>query len=87
MGDIESVHCGGWDEAMLDAIAGVIRQAQGEHAMVQSFALVVETIDIDDRYLSTFCAPGQKAWDSMGLLQYALTAEQNFRVIQEDDDE
>lgn len=81
------MHSGGWDEAMLDAVAEVVRQAQGDHAMVQSFALVVETIDLDDRYISTFCAPGQKAWESMGLLQYALTAEQNFRTVQEDDDE
>lgn len=86
MGEIESVHSGGFDEAMLDAISEVIRQAQGEHAMVQSFTLVVETIDLEDRYLSTFCAPGQKAWESMGLLQYALSAEQNFTVVGEDDD-
>lgn len=86
MGDIESVHGGDWDEQMLDAISDVIRNAQGEHAMVQSFALVVETIDLEDRFLSTFCAPGQKAWESMGLLQYALSAEQNFRVTHEDDE-
>lgn len=86
MGEIESVHGGGWDADMLDAIAEVIRKAQGDHAMVQSFALVVETIDLDDRYISTFCAPGQKAWESMGLLQYALTAEQNFGITVEGDE-
>lgn len=64
------------DEAALDAVARLVAEVQ-PGSMVQRFVLLVEVIDEDDRWLSAFVAPGQKAWDTMGLLEYGLTYERN----------
>ena len=51
--------------------------------MVQRFVLVVETLDDEGKWFSAFTAPGQKRWDSLGLLAYATAIETNTRM---DDD-
>lgn len=65
-------------ERALDAVAEFVRSipsCQGD--MVQKFVLLVETIDEDDRWISTFTAPGQKRWDTLGMLEYGMTLERN----------
>jgi hypothetical protein len=74
------------NEQALEVVATLINEIQ-PGAMVQKFVLLVETIDGEDRWLSTFAAPGQKAWDTMGMLQYALTFEANFQAHSEADED
>lgn len=57
-------------EAALNKVAELIAELQ-PGSMVQSFCLVVEVIDEEDRWISMFSAPRQKAWQSIGLLEYA----------------
>jgi hypothetical protein len=64
-------------------VAALIAEVQ-PGSMVQKFVLLVEVIDEDDRWLSAFSAPGQKMWDSMGMLQYALNLENSVRLDTED---
>lgn len=88
MGDLESFGDSTTDAntAALDAISDFVRSLpELEGDMVQRFVLIVETIDQDDRWLSTFTAPGQKAWDTMGLLDYGLTMERNVHLDTDDD--
>ena len=81
MGEVESSFGGPAEvnEKALAAIADFIQQVQ-PGSITQKFVLLVETIDEDDRWLSAFVAPGQKRWDSMGLLDYGLTMERNTRL-------
>jgi hypothetical protein len=72
------------NEKALAAVADFIQTVQ-PGGMVQKFVLLVETIDNDDRWLSAFTAPGQKRWDSMGMMQYGMTIEQNT-VLEADPD-
>lgn len=77
------------NEQALNAVAQFLSEVQ-PGSMVQKFVLLVETIDGDDRWLSAFTAPGQKRWDSMGMLQYGLSREMNNDILVEpydDDDE
>jgi hypothetical protein len=87
MGQIESFggSSGDANEAALTAIGDLIASVQPD-SMVQKFVLLVETIDGDDRWISAFTAPGQKRWDTMGMLQYGMTLEQNT-VLEADTDE
>lgn len=87
MGHIESFGGSSNDvnEAALTAVADFIQQVQ-PGSMVQKFILLVETIDNEDRWISAFTAPGQKRWDSMGMLTYAITLEQNT-VLADDNDQ
>ena len=72
------------DEAALDVVATLIRDRQ-PGSMVQRFVLLVETIDDEDRWISAFCAPGQKPWDTLGLLQYGLAYETSAFVAVEEE--
>lgn len=89
MGDIESFGASDLpcNEAALEHVADLIQQVQ-PGSMVQRFVLLVETVAEDDRYISGFTAPGQKQWDSLGLLEYGLALERNSVgiVIGPDDD-
>lgn len=89
MGHIESFggSSGETNERALQAVGDFLQTVQ-PNSMVQKFVLLVETIDGDDRWLSAFTAPGQKRWDSMGMLQYGLTLERNtvLRAEPYDDD-
>lgn len=67
----------------LSHVAALIAEVQ-PGSMVQKFVLLVEVIDEEDRWLSAFTAPGQKAWDSMGLLQYGLNLENSVRLDTDD---
>lgn len=82
-GDISEIN-----ERALTAVADFIHSVSPGD-MVQRFVLVVETIDSDDRWLSAFTAPAQKRWDTMGLLEYAMTMERNvtFDGVVDDRDE
>ena len=82
----EGLGQGDANDLALDAVSELIQQLQ-PGSMVQRFVLVVETIDDEDRWLSAFTAPGQKRWDTMGLLQYGLAAETNFVVSSDEDDD
>lgn len=64
------------DESAMTAISDFIQKVQ-PGSFVQKFVLIVETIDEDDRWLSAFTAPDQRAWDSLGLLEYGITMERN----------
>ena len=72
--------------AALEAVARLINEVQ-EGSMVQKFVLLVETIDEEDRWLSAFVAPGQKRWDTLGMLDYGLASERHVLVVHDDDDE
>ena len=79
-------------EQALDAISEFIRSIPNCNGdMVQRFVLVVETIDEDDRWLSCFTAPGQKAWDTLGLVEFARDMERSYNQVAppegHDDDE
>ena len=63
------------DERALQRVAELVQEVQ-PGSMVQRFVLMVETIDNEDRWISAFTAPDQKAWDTLGLLQYGLSYEQ-----------
>ena len=80
MGDLESFGESSIEvnERALTAVADFVQSLPDtKQDMVQRFVLIVETIDENDRWLSAFTAPGQKAWDTMGLLQYAMTMERS----------
>ena len=84
MGQLESFGDSSIDanEQALDAVAAFVRSlpnTQGD--MVQRFVLLVETIDEDDRWLSAFTAPGQKAWDTLGLLEFARDIERSYNNV------
>lgn len=87
MGRIESFGGSETDanEDALGFVADLIQKVQ-PGAMVQKFVLLVETIDDEDRWISAFTAPGQKRWDSMGMLDYGLNLEGNTVLTNEDDD-
>ena len=74
------------NERALTAVADLIQQVQ-PGSMTQRFVLLVETIDDEDRWLSAFTAPGQKAWDTMGMLQYGMTMEQNIELGPDEDED
>lgn len=87
MGNLESFGDSGIEvnHQALAAVADFIRSI-GESNMVQRFVLLVETIDEDDRWVSAFTAPGQKVWDTLGLLEFARSMEWSARQLTEDDD-
>jgi hypothetical protein len=72
--------------AALQAVASLINEIQAG-GMVQKFVLLVETIDEEDRWMSAFVAPGQKRWDTLGLLDYGLTLERQVLIRLDDDDD
>lgn len=74
------------NEQALAAVADFLQSVQ-PGGMVQKFVLIVETIDGEDRWMSAFTAPGQKRWDSLGLLAYATVLESNVVLGPEDGDE
>lgn len=66
-------------EKALDAVSSFVHSLPTCHGdMVQRFVLLVETIDEDDRWLSAFTAPGQKAWDTLGLLEFGRMMEHSY---------
>lgn len=66
-------------EKALTAVADFIQSVQ-PGSMVQKFVLLVEVIDEEDRWLSAFTAPGQKSWDTLGLLAYAEAIDSNIAL-------
>ena len=79
------------NDAALTKVAELINELQ-PGSMVQRFVLMVETIDADNRWISGFVAPDQKAWDTMGMLQYAMEIESaavkvGWESNDDDDDE
>ena len=74
------------NDRALAAVADFIHEVQPE-GMVQKFVLIVETIEADGKYISAFVAPGQKRWDSMGMLDYALNLERNTVLAVDGDDD
>ncbi len=75
------------DPLALAKIGELIREVQGDDAMVAKFVLIVETFEEDDTYISTFTSPGLKEWQSMGLLHWALDAEGRTRLTNEEEDD
>lgn len=74
------------DERALDAVSTLIHSIEGcESDMVQRFVLLVETVDENDRWTSAFTAPGQKAWDTLGLLEYGRMLEKSAHVAGSED--
>lgn len=70
------------DERALDAVASLVHSIDGcEGDMVQRFVLIVETVDENDRWTSAFTAPGQKAWDTLGLLEYGSMLERSAHIV------
>ena len=88
MGHIESFGGSGSDsnEDALGFVGQLIQKVQ-PGSMVQKFVLLVETIDNEDRWISAFTAPGQKRWDSMGMLDYGLNLERNTVLTDDTDGE
>ena len=88
MGHIESFGDSSTDAntAALEAISGLLHELKDTKSdMVQRFVLLVETIDQDDRWLSAFTAPGQKAWDTLGLLEFGRSMEWSARQLSDED--
>lgn len=55
-------------------------------AVVVKFVLLVDAMDAEGgRFLYGFTAPGQKRWDSLGLLEYGGVLERQV-VVRESDD-
>lgn len=75
------------DEPAMAHVSQLITEVQGSDAMVTRFVLIVESIDADDRYISTFTSPGLKEWDSIGLLQWALDNEGCTVIYTDESDE
>lgn len=71
MGDVESFGNSSteYNEKAHEAISDLM-QKLFPGCMVQKFLLVVEKIDMDDRKLCVYTAPGQKAWDTDGLISF-----------------
>lgn len=61
-------------EAALEAVADFMQSLEPD-CMVQQFVLLVEAIDKDGKFVHTFVAPDQKAWSSLGLLEFAKGVE------------
>lgn len=81
---------GGNTEADVPAmrhVSELITTVQGDDAMVLRFVLVVETLEEDDRCISTFTSPGLKEWDSIGLLQWVLDNEGSMVTYEWDSDD
>lgn len=90
MGGLESFGDSSSDvnEQALAAVAEFVQSIDDTKSdMVQRFVLLVETIDEDDRWLSAFTAPGQKAWDTLGLLEFGRSMEWSARQLDDDGDD
>lgn len=83
---LESWHNSGNDDRAMQHVAALIAEVQPE-SMVNRFVLLVETSDGEDRWMSSFTAPDQKAWDSLGLLDFAITLERSAHVASTQDDQ
>lgn len=87
MGEVESRFAGSpADEAALRHVAELIREVQ-PGSMLTGFVLVAQAADADDRWLSCFVMPGQKAWETLGMVAYAHAAEQNAVHVGRDVDD
>lgn len=64
------------NEVALEHVARLIAEIQ-TGSIVETFVLVVETADVDDRWMSAFVSPGQKRWETLGLLAYATVLDSN----------
>lgn len=73
------------DEVALRCVGELVNEVQ-PGSMVTKFVLLVETADGDDRWYSSFTSPGIKAWESMGMLRYAMKSEDNFMMTADDDE-
>ena len=72
--------------AMHDAIARVV--GAQESCLVTLWAALIETIDQDgERGLWTLASPEMQAWDTLGILTYALQMEQARAVNHHHGDE
>lgn len=78
MGEQESF--GGGDrrtnEVALEHVTRLIVELQ-PGSIVESFVVVVATADVDDRWMSVFVSPGQKRWETLGLLAHATLLDSN----------
>jgi hypothetical protein len=79
------------NEKAMEYVAELMNVIQGSN-IVQRFVLLVETFDGEDRWFSSFTAPKQKAWDTLGLLEYGKSIENNFQSLstlngEEDEDD
>lgn len=65
------------DDDTRDRIADAIGQVMGDGGeMVTRWVALVEVIDAEgERGLWTLAADGQKAWDTLGMLDYARAVE------------
>lgn len=68
-------------EAALDQSISDVLATAGH--MVNRWIAIVEVVDESgDRACWTFTADGMKRWDSLGLLQYGLVAEQTADIAE-----
>jgi hypothetical protein len=66
-----------------DAVSDLISKID-QGAMATRFALLIEVVDAEgERGLWAISPDGQKAWDTLGLLQYAIQLEQAASVRDE----
>ena len=77
MGELESFGDSSTEnnEKALNAIADLVKDIL-PGSMTQKFVLIVETIDEEDRKLYCYTAPGQKIWDTLGILAFANGVEE-----------
>lgn len=64
------------NEVALEHVCRLIADLQ-PGSIVETFVLVTVTGDADDRWLSAFVAPGQKRWETLGLLAHAKLLDSN----------
>lgn len=72
------------DELALTHVSNLIAEAQ-PGSMVTKFVLLVETADGEDRWMASYTSPGMKAWESIGILEYAMMTESNFDTRLDDE--
>lgn len=84
MGDLESFGNSSTEnnEIALQMVADFLAKIKPGH-MTQKFVLLIETIDEDDRNLLGYTAPGQKVWDTLGMLEFVSAFEKSGGESQE----
>lgn len=76
------------DNVALNAVSDIVAELQ-PGSMVQRFVVIVETIcEHGKKNLSGYFAPDQTTWETMGLLDYAISFERaGFRFPPPEDEE
>lgn len=90
MGSLESfMSDGSHNERMETALSNFIQQNINEEVMLNKFIVIMELVEPNDRTLAFYSTPGMRVWESHGLLNTALSFEENnlAETLFEDEDD